>query len=451
MLEKIKNLYTKVKNRTVGTHELSSVYFKQVNGTLVIKCISVIISLIYVPIVLGFLDQEKYGIWVTLTTIVRWIRLADMGIGGGMRLKLSEAIALKQYQKGRMHVSTTYGIVGGIFIFILIVFHIINPHLNWQNILNSALIPQFELVRLASITVSFIVLGFILKTVTSVYLAHGNSMAEGFIDLIMTSVTLLLIWLVSKFADKGNLILLAIIVTGIPFFAYIVFSIYTFYYKYPHLKPSYKLIKVKESRSLLVLSLQSFMSTITYFIIYGSLPFVVTHLFGPNEVTVFNIAYSIFNVPILLIGLLVHPIKPLVTLAYTKRDNDWIRLMLRKLNIISLIIVVGTIIMILLNQFIYRLWIGDMVAIPYVLSVSIGIFTIINILQFPYSIIILGTGKMLINVILSPINIALFLANAIILSRLFNNVIGVSIALAFTCLVQLIVYPFWLKKQLSVN
>jgi O-antigen/teichoic acid export membrane protein len=448
-LENITQFYIKLKNRTVGSHELSSIYFKQVNGTLVIKFFSIIISFIYVPLVLGFLDQEKYGIWVTLTTIATWSRLLDIGIAGGLRLKLSEAIALKDSQKGRIHISTTYAFIGGIFLFCLIVFYLVNPLLNWQSILNTSLVSQSELDRLALIAISFFILGFILQTINQVYLAHGNSIAEGIIQLTISSITLLLIWLASVLAEKGNLILLGTIVTSIPVLVYSIVTVYTFWYKFPHFRPSFNEIKIRESRSLISLSLQNFVTSITYVIIYGSLPFVVAHLFGQNEVAIFNIAYNMFNLPVMLINLLVMPIKPLVTLAFTKKEFDWIRQMLNRLTKMSVVIVAGTIIMILFNQFIYHIWIGDKVTIPYILSATIGIFAIINILQYPFSIIILGTGRLIINVILSPINILLFLSTSIALSKLLNNVIGVAIALAITCLVPLIVYPLWLKKILS--
>lgn len=125
--------------------------------------------------------------------------------------------------------------------------------------------------------------------------------------------------------------------------------------------------------------------------------------------------------------------------------------MQKKLNNMAYLIIAGTVLMIIFNQFIYHIWIGDKVAIPYLLSVSIGIFAIINILQFSNSIIVLGTGKMIINAVLSPINISLYLTLSIVLSKLLHNVIGVSIALAVTCLIPLIVYPFWLRKVMPEN
>lgn len=448
-VERIRNFYRIIRDYVVGSHELSSVYFKQVSATFIIKALGVLISLIYVPLVLGFLDKERYGIWVTLTTIVHWVRLADLGIGGGMRLKLSEAIALKDNRLGRIHISTTYGLVGGLFLFILLIFYLVNPYLNWQTILNSTLIDKSELTRLASVTVTFFILGFILKTVNLIYLAHGNSLAESLVHLITSSVSLLLIFLASKFSEKGNLILLAAIVTGMPVIVNLGLSVYTFFIKYPYFRPSIRLIKLGESGSLMKLSLQSFIGTVTFLIIYGSVPFVVAHLYSPSEVAVFNIAYSMFNLPIMLISLIAAPVKPLITIAYTQKDFGWIRHMQKRLNKISLLLVAGTIVMIGFNQFIYHIWIGDKVSIPYMLSVALGVFAIINILQHANSIIVLGTGKMMINVILSPINIILFIGLSILLSGIINDVISVAIALTITCLIPLIVYPLWLKKILA--
>ena len=446
---KIRELYTKLKILTVGSHELSSVYFKQVNATFLIKALSIIISIIYVPLVLDFLDQEKYGIWVTLTTIVNWIKILDIGMGGGMRLKLSETIALQLPQKGRIYVSTTYGIIGGIFLFVLLLFYFINPFLNWQNILNSSLIPQSQLTAITAFSVTFIILGFILQSVNLIYLAHGNSAAGGFIQLIISSVTLILIWLTSLFAQKGDLLLLALIITGIPVLVYSIVSIYTYLYKYPDFCPSLKMIRIRESGNLISLSLQAFVNSLTYTIIYASVPFIIAHLFSPNEVTKFNIANTIYNLPIMLYSMVTAPFLPLITLAFAKKDYNWILLMLKKLNKASLVVVSGTIIMILFSPMIYEIWIGDKVEIPFMLSAAIGLFAIITVLQTPFSTFTNGTGKLKIYTILSPISITSFIGFSVILSKLLNNVIGVALALSITSFIGLIVLPIWLKKQLK--
>ena len=446
---RVVKLYYQLKQRAFGGNELSAIYVNQVGISTTVKFLSILISFIYIPIVLGFLDQEKYGIWVTLSTIVNWIRLLDVGMGNGLRNKLAETIVLKQFNQGKILVSTAYGLLGGIFLTALLFFHLINPFLDWQGILNSELISQAELRRITSVAVTFIVVSFILQTVNQVYTAHGNSSAGGVIQLIISSITLLLVWLTTIFSAKGNLILLAWIITGIPVLVYLFVTAFTFIRKYPHLRPSFRSIRVSNSGSLVKLSAQFFIVQITATITFSSIPFIIAQLFGPSEVTVFSIANSIFNIPIMAISLVTAPILPLVTQAYTKGDQDWLRSMLKKMNIVAFVIAIGTILLIIISPIIYRLWVGDKVIIPFILSLTIGVYSIINILTTPFAAFINGLGKIKILVILAPVGIVLFISLSIWISRLTDNVVGVAIALGLANLIGLIVLPAEVRKYIK--
>ena len=45
-----------------------------------VKLVSVPISFIMVPLTLGYVNEETYGIWLTLSSIVAWINFFDIGI-----------------------------------------------------------------------------------------------------------------------------------------------------------------------------------------------------------------------------------------------------------------------------------------------------------------------------------------------------------------------------------
>lgn len=432
-------------------HALSALYIQQVGLSLLVKVFSVLITLFYVPVVLGFLSQEKYGIWITLTTVVNWIRVLDIGMGNGMRNKLAESIALKEYEKGRIYISTTYGILGGIFLVVLIIFVLINPFLEWQSILNSTSIEVADLQKLTLIVVSFIIIGFILQPIVLIYDAHGQSVAGGVIQLIISALSFFFVLAGTYLFEKGDIILLGWIVTGIPILVYIITTVYTFGYKFPHLRPSLKKIRISESGNLLRLSFQFFVLQITAMIVFSSIPFVVAHLFSPNEVTIYNITNTLFNVPAMVMSLIATPLLPLVTQAFAKKDYNWINSMLQKMNLVSLIMSSGVVLLIFISPVIFNIWIGEKVRIPFDLSIAIGLYTIINIITVPFSIFINGIGKIRILVILAPFTIGVFIGLSIILSRILNNVIGVSIALSLSSLIGLIVTPFVLKKYNAIK
>jgi O-antigen/teichoic acid export membrane protein len=68
------------------------------NGRLlaVYRVVSMLLSLAYVPVVLGYLGTGLYGIWSTVLNIVSWVNYFDIGIGNGLRNKLSAALARKE-------------------------------------------------------------------------------------------------------------------------------------------------------------------------------------------------------------------------------------------------------------------------------------------------------------------------------------------------------------------
>jgi O-antigen/teichoic acid export membrane protein len=59
---------------------------KNIVVALVIKGISFVISLLYVPLLLDCLDETKYGVWIALSSIIGWIGVADIGLGNGLKI-----------------------------------------------------------------------------------------------------------------------------------------------------------------------------------------------------------------------------------------------------------------------------------------------------------------------------------------------------------------------------
>lgn len=50
-----------------------------------IKCISIAVSFFLVPLTLGYVDSELYGIWLTLSSIITWLQFMDIGFTNGLK------------------------------------------------------------------------------------------------------------------------------------------------------------------------------------------------------------------------------------------------------------------------------------------------------------------------------------------------------------------------------
>ena len=84
---------------------------------------------------LSFLGVEKYGIWLTIYTLVGWLTLFDLGLGNGLKLKLTEAFTKKKYHEAKKLISSAYVLIGSISLILMFLFWISNYFIHWEILL----------------------------------------------------------------------------------------------------------------------------------------------------------------------------------------------------------------------------------------------------------------------------------------------------------------------------
>jgi len=62
-------------------------------------------------LVLNYLGDLQYSIWVTASSITHWFGFLKIGLGTGLRNKFSEALVKKAYKQVKIYVSTAYASV----------------------------------------------------------------------------------------------------------------------------------------------------------------------------------------------------------------------------------------------------------------------------------------------------------------------------------------------------
>ena len=61
---------------------------KNTIAMLIIRGLSIFISLLFAPIMLHHVNRADYGVLMTLTSLVSWVGLMDVGLGNGLRNKI---------------------------------------------------------------------------------------------------------------------------------------------------------------------------------------------------------------------------------------------------------------------------------------------------------------------------------------------------------------------------
>ena len=65
---------------------------KNILVIILLQGISVLTSFLLVPLTIDYVSASEYGIWLTISSIVGWFSLVDIGMGSGLKNKLTEAL-----------------------------------------------------------------------------------------------------------------------------------------------------------------------------------------------------------------------------------------------------------------------------------------------------------------------------------------------------------------------
>lgn len=395
-------------------HERSIVAKKNILAMVFIRGLSIIISLLLVPMTIHYINPTRYGIWLTLSSIIGWFSFFDIGFGNGLRNRLAEAIAKKQHELARSYVSTTYAILSIIMGIILTLFLIINPLLDWTKILNTPNEMRNELSILALVVFVFFCLQFVFQLITTVLTADQKPAIASAVNLIGSILSLIIIFILTKTTD-GSLILLGLTLAVVPVIVLIVSSVWFYNWKYRIYAPSFKHIKFVYTKDLMSLGLNFFIIQIAAIVLFQANNIIITQLFGPEQVTPYNIAFKYFSITTMLYAIFMTPMWSAFTDAWVKGDIPWIKKIIKKMRLFWIVMAVLTILMLFVSHFAYNLWIGSSVKIPFILSCGMALNVIIIGWNYIYVQFINGVGKLKLQ----------------LLSGIFGAVITIPLAIYF--------------------
>jgi len=416
-----------------------------------LKSISILSSFVLVPITLNYLDKEKYGLWLTISSLIGWFNFFDIGLGNGLRNKLAEAFAVKDYKLGKIYISTTYFLLCIIILILYILFIVINNFVNWSLLLNTGAELNEQLRIVAIIVFTFFSLSFILKLIGVIFIADQYSAVNDSFNTFSSLISLSVIYFLTKITS-GNLVYISIIYSASPVIVLIIASIYSFNKKYPLLKPSIKSIKIKYSKELAGLGVKFFILQIAVVIIFSTDNLIITQILGPSEVTIYNIAFKYFSIATMGFTIVMTPFWSAFTEAYIKKEFDWIKKSVKNILRIWMLLVIGILFLLLFSDTFYGIWVGDNIKIPFLLSTFMAFFAVISTWNNIFVFFINGIGKIKLQVLLSSFGMIINIPLSIFFAKnLGMGSAGVILGTCLTLSLGAITSPLQYMKIINGN
>ena len=227
-------------------------------------------NFVVISITLDLLSTKIYGVWITLYTTISWLSFFDLGLGNGMRNLFAVNRAIGNQEKNKQLVSTSYIIVLGIALILLIVGLPFVYYADIARFFNISDIAIPDLRCVLSLLVVVTSLQLITKLINSIFLADQKPALSSLIDCSGVVCSLLLLFIL-KDRLVGSLFNLALIITLPTFIISFIVTLFAFNKNYRKLKPSLKCFNLKISNKLINLGLRFFLIQLSaLFILQGS-------------------------------------------------------------------------------------------------------------------------------------------------------------------------------------
>ncbi|NEX02309.1 Na+-driven multidrug efflux pump [Pseudobutyrivibrio sp. NOR37] len=402
-----------------------------------IKGAGFLLSYLYIPLLLSYLEDEKYGLWATVLSIGTWITLCDVGIGGGLRNILTAEISKKQYEKAKESVSTAFCVLSILSFCLWLVLVFVTISYGWSRLFGT----RISLNVAMFISYSFICINLILSLVNVILYSLQISEQVGLVNLLGGIINLIGIMYISSFSH-ANIIYVAI-VYGLSITVPTIVNNYWVFRKYSYLKPSLKFFNNGKTKELLSLGVIFFVLQIAGLMLMATDNIIITRLFGSAKVTPIEIANKLFSIIKAFFAALVIPVWSRTTMAFTERDFAWIKKMYSQLILFLVVFGVGVIVLCTIVHPICKIWLGKDIEFGNGVLTIIAFGTFAEMVNTAFYSLLNGLGRIKIQLLVSVIQIVLNIPLSIYLATSCGmGVLGVKLSttllFVFGCFVYII-------------
>ena len=426
----------------------SSLLQKNILASFIIKGWSAVIVLLMVPATLHCLGEYKNGIWLTISSLLLWIDNMDIGLGNGLRNKIAEYMAHGERERTRSLVSSTFAMLSCIIIPVMLVLLLLIAVGDPYQVFNAAPTKVSHLDQVLMVTVILVCTSFVFKLIGNFYMGLQLPAVSNLLIALGQTLALIGTYIV-LWSGSHSLMLIALVNTVSPLLVYLLAYPYTFFYKCPQLRPSFRLIDFKEAKAVINMGVQFFIMQISSVVLFMTSNILISNLFSPEMVTPYQITYRYFSILLVVFTVICMPFWNATTDAYQRNDMEWIRQAASKLRLMTIGILLCLIVMVALSDIVYAIWIDRQTVIDIRMSIVMAAYIFILIYSMRYSYFINGIGTLRLQLIFTATAAIVFIPLAYLATWWTHDIIWFMVVMCLVNIPGLIVNRIQFYKLIN--
>jgi O-antigen/teichoic acid export membrane protein len=408
--------------------------------------VGVLVSVISIPLTVNYLGAERYGVWVTISTMLMWLNIADLGLGNGLTNALSECYGNNRPDLAQRYVATAFWILSGLAGAIGALFALVWPVVDWPMLFNiNSDVARAEIGPAVALAVGIFLFQLPLSLTAKIYNAHQEGALANVWAAAGNVASLLALIVVTQ--ARVGLVWLIFAISGTVFVVSAANTLWLFAKKKPWLLPKPRFIDRNSVKRLLSTGGMFFVIQIAVLLIFQTDNIIIARFLGAQEVTPYSIAWRLFSYATLIQAFIFPNLWPAYSEAFARRDNAWIKHAFRTNLAASLLLTIFCILpLVLFGREIISLWVGIEAVPPFSLLLWMGGWSIIYTVMTSVACILNGSGNMrgqmiygmataIINIALSIVLVIPFgitgVIAATVIAYLVCNVIPASVEVTY--------------------
>lgn len=414
---------------------------KNISLNFIFRIIGMIFNYFSIPIILNYLGATNYGLWITIYSVINWINNFDVGIGNGLKNKLSEAIALKDYNKAKKYIATSYILITIVSFILLIITLIALNVIDLGSLFNTNVIEDKHLFNIILLMVILTLVNFIISLYKQLLYSVDLSSFVGISYFVYQLLIIIVISALNLFT-QGSIQALVLVYGILNIIIGIYFTI-IFFKNHSELFPKLKYVDLLMIKDIMGISFDFFLIQFSMIIIFTTDNLIITNFIGPEAVTSYSIILRIFQMFIYLYGFILAPFWSLYTKAYVNREVDWIIKTLNKFKKLFFATILIIIAVVLGINLLLKIWLGHILEYPKFLPLFCAVFSMIKIYADIYATLINGMGKTKIQLMLMVIGAIVNIPLSIYFIKIGFNASGVILATNISLLPFIVIMPIY--------
>lgn len=418
------------------------------------RAASLVTVFISIPLVLGELGPQQFGIWATLASVAVLLNFADLGISNGLVNMLVSADVENDHRQAAEHVTSALALLTGIAALLAMLFAAVYGAVDWTAVYNTGSSVDANVAARATAVFAGCFLALLpLGLFQRVHLGYQ----EGLLAYGWTAAGSIfgLFGVLAAGLAHASLPWFVAATSGGPVISALLNGVVLLGRSRPWLRPRLSRVTKRSLRTLASTGGTFFLIQSSSAIAYYSGPIVVAQIEGAAAVKDFAVPMRVFAFLPVLFSIAMTAAWPSLRSAVLKGDIGWVRRALKRVTWLGLCLMAPpTLGLVIFGDAALRLWTGDKVGAPTLVLVSFGAWAVLSAMIWPLWTILVATNSLRAQAAMSVLMAVATVVLSVELTQgigVAGVVIGMTLAQAVFFVLPATIYVAKLLRRLEVG